>query len=136
MYIIYYTYMVTWHAKFQNKQISKQSSPKTFPNTNPNHNPHNSKKISYKYRKKKFLQIQVEMTGSVVLVSEFCACWGSWQAYKNGTYEWVSCHHEWVIVHIWMSHGTHMNESWHPYEWVMAPIWMSHGTHINEASLI
>jgi len=32
-----------------------------------------------------------------------------------------------------MSHGTHMNESWHTYEWVMAHIWMSHGTHMNES---
>ena len=52
MYIIYYIYIVTWHAKFQNKQLSKQSSPKTFSNKNPNHCPHNSKKKSYKYRLK------------------------------------------------------------------------------------
>jgi len=32
-----------------------------------------------------------------------------------------------------MSHGTHMNESWHTYEWVMAHIWMSHGIHMNES---
>jgi len=32
-----------------------------------------------------------------------------------------------------MSHGTHVNESWHTYEWVMAHIWMSHGTHMNES---
>jgi len=30
--------------------------------------------------------------------------------------------YEWVMAHIWMSHGTHMNESWHTYEWVMAHI--------------
>ena len=29
---------------------------------------------------------------------------------------------------MWMSHGTHTNESWHSYEWVTALIWMSHGT--------
>jgi len=28
----------------------------------------------------------------------------------------------WVVSHIWMSHGTPMNESWHTYEWVMAHI--------------
>ena len=70
-----------------------------------------------------------------------------------------SCHtYEWVMSRLWMSHGTHMNESWHTlsvvwciqmcdiwichvihmkeswhtYEWVMAHIWMSHGTHMNE----
>jgi len=32
---------------------------------------------------------------------------------------------------IWMSHGTHVNESWHTYEWVMAHIWTSHGAHMN-----
>ena len=37
-----------------------------------------------------------------------------------------------VMAHIWMSHGTHMNEPRHTYEWVMAHIWMSHGTHMNE----
>ena len=31
--------------------------------------------------------------------------------------------YEWVMVHIWMSHGTHMNESWHTFEWVMAHMW-------------
>ena len=28
--------------------------------------------------------------------------------------------------HTWMSHGTHMNESWHTREWVMGHMWMSH----------
>jgi len=42
----------------------------------------------------------------------------------------------WVMAHIWMSHGTHMNESWHTYEWVMAHIWMSHGTHTYESRCI
>ena len=31
-----------------------------------------------------------------------------------------------------MSHGTHVNESWHTCEWVMAHIWMSHGPHLND----
>jgi len=35
--------------------------------------------------------------------------------------------------HIWMSRGTHMNESCHTYEWVMSHIWMSHVTHMNES---
>jgi len=29
--------------------------------------------------------------------------------------------------------STHMNESCHTYEWVMAHIWRSHGTHMNES---
>jgi len=40
---------------------------------------------------------------------------------------------EWVMSHIWMSHVTHMNESWHIYEWVMSQIWISHVTHMNES---
>jgi len=45
-----------------------------------------------------------------------------------------TCHaYEWVMSHIWMSHGTHTNESCHTYEWGMARIWMSHGTHVNES---
>jgi len=35
----------------------------------------------------------------------------------------------WVMAHVWMSRGTHMNESCHIYEWVMAHVWMSHGTY-------
>jgi len=30
--------------------------------------------------------------------------------------------HIFTMVNIWVSHGTHMNESWHTYEWVMALI--------------
>ena len=51
--------------------------------------------------------------------------WMSHGTYMNEsrhTYEWV-----WVTSHIWMSHGTYMNESRHIYEWVSAHIWMSHG---------
>jgi len=28
------------------------------------------------------------------------------------------------VAFCWVSHGKHMNESWHTYEWVMAHIWM------------
>ena len=38
-----------------------------------------------------------------------------------------------IMSHIWMSHGTHMNESCHTYEWVMLHIWISHVTHMNES---
>ena len=31
--------------------------------------------------------------------------------------------------------GDHMSESRHTYEWVMAQIWMSHGTHTNESHI-
>jgi len=51
--------------------------------------------------------------------------------------------YEWVMSHIWMCHGTHMNESCHTYKWflelrfadswVMAHIWMSHVTHTNDS---
>ena len=59
-----------------------------------------------------------------------------------------------VMSHVWISHGPHMNESWHTYEWVMAQhawtdssshevphIWVrshkrtSHGTRTNESWL-
>jgi len=40
---------------------------------------------------------------------------------------------QWVICHVWMSHGTHMNEPLHAYEWVMSRMWMSHVTHMNES---
>ena len=36
----------------------------------------------------------------------------------------------WAMSHIWMSHVTHMVESYHSYEWVMSHTWMSHVTHI------
>ena len=32
----------------------------------------------------------------------------------------MACTYERVMAQIWISHGTHMNESWHTYEWVMA----------------
>ena len=33
----------------------------------------------------------------------------------------IWCHTcEWVMAHMWISHGTYVNESWHMYEWVMA----------------
>jgi len=42
-----------------------------------------------------------------------------------------SCHtHEWVMLHTWMSHVTHMNESCHTDEWVMSHRWMDHITHM------
>jgi len=45
-----------------------------------------------------------------------------------------SCHtYEWVVLHVWMSHVTHLNESCHTYEWVMLHVWMSHVTHMNES---
>jgi len=48
-------------------------------------------------------------------------------------YECVMAHVSMSITYnIWISHGTHMNESWHTYECVMAHKWMSTGTHLNE----
>ena len=47
---------------------------------------------------------------------------------RHVTYKWVM-----VLIngacHIWMNHGTHMNESCHAHKWVMSHIWMSHNTH-------
>jgi len=44
--------------------------------------------------------------------------------------DWMShdshLNESWVMPHIWMSHVTHMNESCHIYEWVMSHIWMIH----------
>jgi len=37
------------------------------------------------------------------------------------------------MAHIWLSHGTPMNETWHTYEWFMAHEWMIHCTHMNES---
>ena len=40
--------------------------------------------------------------------------------------------YEWVMVHVWISHVTHMNGSRHTCKWVMSHTWMSHVTHRNE----
>jgi len=51
---------------------------------------------------------------------------------SHGTHMIESWHtYKCVMAHVWMSHGTHMNGSWHTYEWVTAHIWLSHGTHMN-----
>jgi len=53
--------------------------------------------------------------------------WMSHVTHVNESYH--TC--EWVMLHIWMSHVTHVNESCHTYEWVMSHMWMSHITHWN-----
>jgi len=40
---------------------------------------------------------------------------------------------EWVMAHIQMSHGTHLDKSWQSYACIITHIWMSHGTPINES---
>ena len=50
---------------------------------------------------------------------------------------------EWIMSHMWMNHGTHVNESWHTCTTTTKPIasnisvmshmWMRHVTHINES---
>jgi len=40
---------------------------------------------------------------------------------------------EWFMSHMWMGHGTRVDESWQTYGWVIAHIWMSHGTHMDES---
>ena len=58
--------------------------------------------------------------------------YGSWMSHVTHMKEsWHT--YEWVMSHIWMSHVTHMNESCHTYEWAMSHIWMSHVTHMNES---
>jgi len=65
------------------------------------------------------------------------------------TYGWVTAHirmshvtHDEVsyeqlyapkVLHLWVSHVTHMNESCHTYEWAKSHIRMSHVTHMNES---
>ena len=41
--------------------------------------------------------------------------------------------YEWVMVHVWMSHDTHMQKSWHTYKAVMSRIRMSYVTSMNES---
>jgi len=41
--------------------------------------------------------------------------------------------YEYVRARIGMSHGTHMNESWHTYDSGMAHVGMRHGTHMYES---
>jgi hypothetical protein len=53
---------------------------------------------------------------------------------SHGTHmneSWHTC--EWVMAHIWLSHVRHVNESWHTYEWVMRLVCKSHVTHVNES---
>jgi len=40
---------------------------------------------------------------------------------------------DWAILHMWLSHITHVNESYHTCAWVMSHMWMSHVTHVNES---
>ena len=45
-----------------------------------------------------------------------------------------SCHTcEWIMSHMWMHHVTHVNVSCHTCECVMSHIWMGHVTHVNES---
>jgi len=40
-----------------------------------------------------------------------------------------------VISHMFMNHVTHLNDSCHAYEWVMSHVWMSNGTHVNKSHI-
>ena len=54
----------------------------------------------------------------------------------NGSYhiyEWVMSHIWTTISHIWMSHVTHMNRSYHIYECVISHMWTGHITYMNES---
>jgi len=65
-------------------------------------------------------------------------------------YEWVMSYkymdmhtwqtHEWVMAHIWISHGINMwlqtpraKETFCPYEWITTHTLLSHVTHMNES---
>jgi len=46
--------------------------------------------------------------------------------------------YKWVISNVWMSHGTHMVQSWRSHVWMshvthqhMRKVWLSHTTHVN-----
>jgi len=55
-----------------------------------------------------------------------------WMSHGTHVIEsWYTC--ECAMAHMWMSHGTQVNESWHTCEWVMAHTWMSHGTHVKKS---
>jgi len=49
---------------------------------------------------------------------------------RNGSQSCRMC--EWVMSHIWKSHGIHMHESRHMDEWVMTQLPSRHVTHIYE----
>jgi len=54
---------------------------------------------------------------------------------SHGTHiTWLYLCDAWVISHISTSHGTHINESWYTYHMTIPVWWMSHVTHINESS--
>jgi len=59
---------------------------------------------------------------SVAAHAESCAI------YDIVRYTW----NEWVMSHMWRSHGTHMSESCHTNECVMKHIWVSRVTHTYE----
>ena len=65
------------------------------------------------------------------LQTPFGQLWFAALLFPHASRVWpVSCHTcGWVMSHIWMSHVTHMKESYHTYEWVMSHIWMSHVWH-------
>ena len=54
--------------------------------------------------------------------------WMSHATHVNESYHT----YEWVISHTWMRNVKHMNGSCHTCKWVISHIWMSHVTHMNE----
>jgi len=63
------------------------------------------------------------------ITESWCHVWMSHVTHMDASYHT----YEWVMSHIWMSHVTHMNESCRKYGWVMSHIWMCHVTHMNES---
>jgi len=47
---------------------------------------------------------------------------------------WHHSTHEWVMLHVWTSHVTRMDESCHTYECVVSHVWISHITCMHEST--
>jgi len=62
------------------------------------------------------------------------ACHGIYTQESCNTYEWCMAHVSMIHVtsHIWMSHGTHMNESCHTCEWMIYGTFFNDSWHINQ----
>jgi len=86
-----------------------------------------------------------EQHETAVVAEPNASLYGLWIYACNHTYVYVYiyinvCIYTYVMPHVWISHGTHMNESchtneesYHTYEQIMSNIWMSHFTHMNES---
>ena len=77
-------------------------------------------------------------TGLVIHMNEFCHAHEHvishiWTIAPHMQARHVARTCGWVMSHTWMSHVTHMNESYRTHEWVMSHIVVSHVTHMKES---